>query len=85
MELAIKKNINKLPEFVPDIKMVTDQLLNNGFELLQLTNEHIFSLQNLRVCKINCVNPWQAPWGLPRVDLYIKSNIILPGNQMASF
>jgi len=38
-----------------------------------------------RVCKINCVNPWQAPWGLPRVDFYIKSNIILPGNQIASF
>lgn len=47
MELAIKKNINKLPDFIPDIEQVTKQLLNNGFELLRLTNEHIFSLQNL--------------------------------------
>ena len=36
MELAIKKNINKLPEFIPDIKMVADQLLNNGFELVAI-------------------------------------------------
>ena len=47
MELAIKKNINKLPDFVPDIKMVANQLLNNGFELLKLTDEHIFSYQDL--------------------------------------
>jgi PIN domain nuclease of toxin-antitoxin system len=47
MELAIKKNINKLPGFVPDLRMVVDQLLNNGFELLKLTDEHIFSYQNL--------------------------------------
>ena len=30
MEIAIKKNINKLPDFVPDIQMVADQLLANG-------------------------------------------------------
>ena len=47
MELAIKKNINKLPGFVPDIRMVANQLLNNGFELLKLTDEHIFSYQDL--------------------------------------
>lgn len=47
MELAIKKNINKLPGFIPDIKDVSDQLLNNGFELLRLTDEHIFTYQNL--------------------------------------
>jgi hypothetical protein len=39
--------------------------------------------------KINCVTPRQAPgpWAgsLPGRDCYIKSNIILPGNQMASF
>jgi PIN domain nuclease of toxin-antitoxin system len=29
MELAIKKNINKLPGFVPDVKIVADQLLSN--------------------------------------------------------
>jgi PIN domain nuclease of toxin-antitoxin system len=49
MELAIKKNINKLPDFVPDIKVVADQLLKNGFELLKLTDEHIFSYQDLPV------------------------------------
>jgi PIN domain nuclease of toxin-antitoxin system len=47
MELAIKKNINKLPGFVPDIRLVADQLLNNGFELLKLTDDHIFSYQHL--------------------------------------
>jgi PIN domain nuclease of toxin-antitoxin system len=47
MELAIKRNINKLPGFVPDIRIVADQLLNNGFELLKLTEEHIFSYQHL--------------------------------------
>lgn len=47
MELAIKKNINKLPGFVPDIKTVTEQLLRNGFELLPLTNTHIFLYEHL--------------------------------------
>ncbi len=47
MELSIKKNINKLPDFVPNISVVVDQLVNNGFSLLKLTNEHIFSYQNL--------------------------------------
>jgi len=47
MELAIKKNINKLPDFVPDIRTVGDQLLDNGFELLKLTDEHIFAYQDL--------------------------------------
>ena len=47
MELSIKKNINKLPDFIPSISLVVDQLVNNGFNLLRLTNEHIFSYQNL--------------------------------------
>ncbi|SHN35738.1 type II toxin-antitoxin system VapC family toxin [Mucilaginibacter sp. OK098] len=47
MELAIKKNINKLPDFIPEIKELTTQLLTNGFELLSLTNEQIFSYQHL--------------------------------------
>jgi PIN domain nuclease of toxin-antitoxin system len=47
MEIAIKKNINKLPDFVPDMRMVADQLLAIGFELLPLKNEHIFSYQHL--------------------------------------
>jgi PIN domain nuclease of toxin-antitoxin system len=47
MELAIKKSLNKLPDFVPDIKAIANQLLNNGFELLRLTDEHIFAYQYL--------------------------------------
>jgi len=47
MELAIKKSLNKLPEFVPDISVVRDQLLNNGFDLLKLKDEHIFAYQHL--------------------------------------
>ena len=47
MELAIKKNINKLPEFVPTIPIIVDQLLMNGFELLNLTNDHISALLDI--------------------------------------
>jgi PIN domain nuclease of toxin-antitoxin system len=47
MELAIKKNINKLPDFMPDIRVIAGQLVDNGFELLKLTNEHIFTYQHL--------------------------------------
>ncbi len=38
MELAIKKSLNKLPDFIPNISEVIDQLEENGFELLKLTN-----------------------------------------------
>jgi len=47
IELTIKKSINKLPGFVPDIKLVTYQLVKNGFEILKLTDEQIFNYQNL--------------------------------------
>lgn len=47
MELAIKKNINKLPGFVPDLNTIVDQLLRIGFEILKLSEEHIYSYQNL--------------------------------------
>jgi len=47
MEIAIKKNIKKLPDFVPDLRIVAAQLLNNGFEMLKLLDEHIFSYQTL--------------------------------------
>lgn len=42
MELAIKKNINKLPGFVPDLNTIVDQLLRIGFEILKLSEEHIY-------------------------------------------
>ena len=51
MELAIKKNIDKLPDFVPTIEDVKTQLLSNGFELLNLADEHIFEYQNLPLFK----------------------------------
>ena len=47
IELAIKKNINKLPDFVPDMHIVAEQIIKNGFDLLKLTNEHIFAYQHL--------------------------------------
>lgn len=47
MELAIKKNLNKLPDFVPDISEVANRWLNNGYEILPISNEHIFAYQNL--------------------------------------
>jgi len=49
MEISIKKNIKKLPDFVPDIRKVVDQLLTIGFDLLPLKNEHIFEYQNLPI------------------------------------
>jgi PIN domain nuclease of toxin-antitoxin system len=47
MELAIKKNIKKLPDFVTDINIVAKQIVLNGFELLRLSDGHIFSYQHL--------------------------------------
>jgi PIN domain nuclease of toxin-antitoxin system len=38
IEIAIKKNINKLPDFVPDLITIVNQLLNIGFELLPIKN-----------------------------------------------
>jgi len=47
MEIAIKKNINKLPDFVPDLTLIAEHLLHIGFELLPIKNQHIFSYQHL--------------------------------------
>jgi len=47
MELAIKKNINKLPDFIPDIDQVIGQLVNNGFEILRVSEKHIATYQYL--------------------------------------
>ena len=47
MELSIKKNLKRLPEFVPDISEVAKQCLINGFEILAISNEHIFTYQHL--------------------------------------
>jgi hypothetical protein len=99
LEIKLKENIATINILVNDhyqIKGLRNTVLahnNRNQKHILLTRAELslfkapesISEYGDRVCKINCVNPWQAPWGLPRVDLYIKSNIILPGNQMASF
>ena len=47
LELSIKKNLNKLPEFIPEIKEVAKQCSEIGFELLSISDEHIFAYQYL--------------------------------------
>lgn len=43
MELVIKKSVGKLPDFVPDINQVAALWLKNGYEILPLSEKHIFS------------------------------------------
>ena len=47
MELAIKKNLNKLPDIIPEISIVANNWISNGFEILPLSNQHIFTYLNL--------------------------------------
>jgi PIN domain nuclease of toxin-antitoxin system len=47
MEMVIKKNLNKLPDFVPDINEAANQWLANGYEILPIKNEHIFAYKSL--------------------------------------
>src|SRR6202000_2155645 len=47
MELAIKKSINKLPYFIPDIQAVINHIPLIGFELLPLKEAHITTYQHL--------------------------------------
>jgi len=47
MELVIKKSVGKLPDFLPDIVEVVKAWLNNGFEILPLSEKHIFSYQSI--------------------------------------
>ena len=49
MELSIKKNINKLPKFIPDIEEIIQQIAVTGFEVLQLKDVHIVAYQYLPV------------------------------------
>jgi PIN domain nuclease of toxin-antitoxin system len=43
MELAIKKAVGKLPGFIPEINQVAEKWLENGFEILPLSEKHILS------------------------------------------
>ena len=47
MELVIRKSLNKLPDFVPDIREVANRWMNNGYEILPISSEHIFAYQGL--------------------------------------
>ena len=47
MELSIKLKMGKLPEFIVSIEYITEQLLLDGFTILPLTNNHIFSYQSI--------------------------------------
>ena len=41
LEIAIKRKIGKLPEFVASLETVHQQALADGFEFLALSNQHI--------------------------------------------
>lgn len=47
MEMSIKLKLGKLPEFIVSIEYITEQLLTDGFTLLPVTNNHIFSYQSI--------------------------------------
>ena len=47
MELVIKKAIGKLPDFVPNINEVAALWMKNGYEILPLTDNHIFTYQSI--------------------------------------
>lgn len=47
MEMAIKLKLGKLPEFIVTIEFITSQLSSDGFEILQISNNHIFSYQQI--------------------------------------
>lgn len=47
MEMSIKLKLGKLPEFIVSIEYIAKQLLLDSFELLQVSNNHIFSYQQI--------------------------------------
>ena len=47
MEMSIKLKLGKLPEFIVNIEFITSQLLSDGFEILQVSNNHIFPYQQI--------------------------------------
>ncbi len=47
MELVIKKAIGKLPDFVPEIDEVAALWMKNGYEILPLTDNHIFTYKSI--------------------------------------
>lgn len=47
MEISIKLKLGKLPEFIVSIEYITSQLLSDGFTILPILNNHIFSYQSV--------------------------------------
>jgi PIN domain nuclease of toxin-antitoxin system len=47
MEISIKLKLGKLPEFIVSIEYITSQLLLDGFTILPVSNNHIFSYQSI--------------------------------------
>jgi PIN domain nuclease of toxin-antitoxin system len=47
MEMSFKLKLGKLPEFIVTIEFITSQLLSDGFEILHVSNNHIFSYQEV--------------------------------------
>ena len=52
LEMSIKLKLGKLPEFVVSIEYVAKQLLLDGFELLPVSNSHIFFINRSLCMKI---------------------------------
>ena len=47
MEMSIKLKLGKLPEFLVSIEDIVKQLSLDGFELLQVSNNHIYSYHQI--------------------------------------
>lgn len=47
MKMSIKLKLGKLPEFIVSIEYIVKQLFLDGFELLQVSNKHIFYYQQI--------------------------------------
>ena len=47
MEISIKLKLGKLPDFIVSIEYITNQLLSDGFTILPVLNNHIFSYQSI--------------------------------------
>ncbi|MFN2440134.1 MAG: type II toxin-antitoxin system VapC family toxin [Chitinophagaceae bacterium] len=43
IEMSVKLKLGKLPEFIVTIEYITTQLLSDGFTILPISNNHIFS------------------------------------------
>jgi len=47
LEISIKLKLGKLPEFIVSIEYIAEQLLSDGFTILPISNNHIFSYQSV--------------------------------------